>query len=87
MTMTKHPENKPTGAGKSSFGLIDTAKFFSELDLQKGVTFLDVACGWGAYSLAASDIVGKDGQVYAVDLWEVPKYGDFCQRCRSKHSH
>ena len=68
--MTKHNEAEPTGAGKSSFGLIDTAKFFRELDLQKGVTFLDVACGWGLYSLAASDIVGTDGQVYAVDLWE-----------------
>jgi ubiquinone/menaquinone biosynthesis C-methylase UbiE len=68
--MTKLHETKPTGAGKNSFGLIDTAKFFQELDLKKGTTFLDVACGWGAYSLAASDIVGKDGQVYAVDLWE-----------------
>jgi ubiquinone/menaquinone biosynthesis C-methylase UbiE len=68
--MTKHNETEPTGAGKSSFGLIDAAKFFRELDLQKGVTFLDVACGWGLYSLAASDIVGTDGQVYAVDLWE-----------------
>lgn len=68
--MTKHHETKPTGAGKNSFGLIDTAKFFQELDLKKGTTFLDVASGWGAYSLAVSDIVGKDGQVYAVDLWE-----------------
>ena len=68
--MTKHHETKPTGAGKSSFGLIDSAKFFRELDLNKGVAFLDVACGRGAYSLAASDIIGKDGQVYAVDLWE-----------------
>jgi ubiquinone/menaquinone biosynthesis C-methylase UbiE len=68
--MTKLHETKPTGAGKNSFGLIDTAKFFQELDLKKGTTFLDVASGWGAYSLAASDIVGKDGQVYAVDLWE-----------------
>jgi len=68
--MTKHHGTKPTGAGKSSFGLIDSAKFFRELDLKKGTTFLDVACGWGAYSLAASDITGKDGQVYAVDLWE-----------------
>jgi len=68
--MTKHHETKPTGAGKSSFRLIDSAKFFRELDLNKGATFLDVACGWGAYSLAASDIIGKDGQVYAVDLWE-----------------
>ena len=68
--MTKHHETKPTGAGKNSFGLIDTAKFFQELALKKGATFLDVASGWGAYSLAVSDIVGKDGQVYAVDLWE-----------------
>ena len=68
--MTKDHETKPTGAGKNSFGLIDSAKFFQELDLKTGSTFLDVACGWGAYSLAASDIVGKDGQVYAVDLWE-----------------
>jgi ubiquinone/menaquinone biosynthesis C-methylase UbiE len=70
MTMTKHHETQPTGAGRSSFGLIDTAKFFHELDLKKGVTFLDVACGWGFYSLAAADLVGKEGQVYAVDLWE-----------------
>lgn len=66
----KNSATKPRGAGKSSFGLIDTAKFFREIDLKKGTTFLDVACGWGAYSLAAADRVGQDGQVYAVDLWE-----------------
>jgi ubiquinone/menaquinone biosynthesis C-methylase UbiE len=70
MKMTKHPKVKPTGAGKSSFGLIDTAQFFRELDLEKGITFLDVACGWGNYSLAASEIIGREGRVYAVDLWE-----------------
>ena len=68
--MTENHETKPTGAGKNSFGLIDTAKFFQELDLKQGTTFLDVASGWGAYSLAAADIIGKDGQIYAVDLWE-----------------
>ena len=68
--MNQHHETKPTGAGKSSFGLIDTAKFFRELDLKEGVTFFDVACGRGSYSLAVSDIVGKEGRVYAVDLWE-----------------
>lgn len=68
--MTKHPVNKPTGAGKSSFGLIDTVAFFQELGLKKGITFLDVACGRGAYSLAIADIIGENGQVYAVDLWE-----------------
>ena len=68
--MTENHGTKPTGAGKNSFGLIDTAKFFQELDLKQGTTFLDVASGWGAYSLAAADIIGKDGQIYAVDLWE-----------------
>ena len=68
--MAEHHETKPTGAGKNSFGLIDTAKFFQELDLKQGTTFLDVASGWGAYSLAAADIIGEDGQIYAVDLWE-----------------
>jgi ubiquinone/menaquinone biosynthesis C-methylase UbiE len=60
----------PTGAGKSSFELIDSARFFRELDLKKGITFLDVACGRGAYSLAASEIIGQNGRVCAVDLWE-----------------
>jgi len=60
----------PTGAGKSSFELIDSAKLFRELDLKKGITFLDLACGWGIYSLAVSEIIGNDGQVVAVDLWE-----------------
>ena len=51
-------EKKPTGAGKNSFDLIDAEKFFQELDLQKGISFLDVASGRGAYSLAVSDIIG-----------------------------
>jgi len=63
-------EKKPTGAGKSSFDLIDSSKLFHELDLQKGISFLDVASGRGAYSLAASDIIGPHGRVFAVDLWE-----------------
>ena len=62
-------EKKPTGAGKSSFDLIDAEKFFQELDLQKGISFLDVASGRGAYSLAASEIIGPQGNVFAVDLW------------------
>ena len=70
MTTTKHHKTKPTGAGKSSFGLIDTSLFFYELDLDQGITFLDVASGQGNYSLAAADVIGKDGQIYAVDLWE-----------------
>ena len=63
-------EKKTTGAGKSSFDLIDSDLFFSELNLQKGVSFLDVACGRGPYCLAAAGIVGQEGRVVGVDLWE-----------------
>jgi ubiquinone/menaquinone biosynthesis C-methylase UbiE len=66
----KANETKPTAAGKSSFDLIDVDKFFKELDLQNGIAFLDVACGRGAYCLAASQIVGENGNIFAVDLWE-----------------
>jgi len=65
-----HNHGKPTGAGKSSFDLIDVATFFRELDLKAGITFLDVACGRGAYCLIASEKIGAAGTVYAVDLWQ-----------------
>ena len=65
----KANQAKPTAAGKSSFDLIDVDKFFNELDLKNGITFLDIACGRGAYCLAASKIVGEKGRVYGVDLW------------------
>lgn len=67
--MTAHDSKKPTGAGKSSFDLIDVEALFKELNLEKGATFLDVACGRGAYCLKASTLVGSTGTVYAVDLW------------------
>lgn len=63
-------DNKPTGAGKSSYDLIDVDTFFNELDLQKGISFLDMACGRGAYCLAASEIIGEKGRIYGVDLWK-----------------
>jgi ubiquinone/menaquinone biosynthesis C-methylase UbiE len=62
-------DRKPTGAGKSSFGLIDVDTCFRELDLPKGICFLDVACGRGAYCLKAAEIVGSTGTVFGVDLW------------------
>lgn len=63
-------EKKPTGAGKSSFDLIDSDKFFSELNLNMGISFLDVACGRGLYCLAAAEIIGEGGRVVGLDLWE-----------------
>ena len=61
---------KPIAAGKSSFGLIDAGKLFTELGLEKEEVFLDLACGNGQYSLAVANYIGDAGRIYAVDLWE-----------------
>lgn len=61
---------KPIAAGSSSIDLVDIDKLFEDLHLKEGDTFLDVACGKGAYSLIASRYAGESGRVYAVDLWE-----------------
>lgn len=63
-------EERPIGAGKSSLGLIDQKLLFDEIGVGPGKTFLDLACGFGHYSLAVSPLVGPEGKVYAIDLWE-----------------
>ena len=69
--MANHTEpHKLPGQGKSSFDLIDAATLWAELDLAKEITFLDLGCGQGNYSLAAAAVIGSTGTVYAVDLWE-----------------
>lgn len=68
--MTDEHGKKPTGAGKSSFALVNVDKVFSAIDLKPGTVFLDVACGSGIYSLEAAKRIGETGFVYGVDLWE-----------------
>jgi ubiquinone/menaquinone biosynthesis C-methylase UbiE len=68
--MKRPKREKIPGAGKSSFALVDQDKVFSELQLKGGTTFLDLGCGRGEYAVAASKIVGNEGVVYGVDLWE-----------------
>jgi ubiquinone/menaquinone biosynthesis C-methylase UbiE len=66
-----HPSSsKPPGAGKSSYDLIDPGTLWATLNLPQGITFLDLGCGQGNYSLAAASLIGPYGVVYAVDLWE-----------------
>ena len=67
--MNSPAKESPPGAGGSSFELIDARALFGELRLKKGSAFLDIACGRGKYSIAASKIIGEKGSVYAVDLW------------------
>ena len=59
----------PIGAGGNSFKDIDSQKLFKELNLTNNSVFLDLACGYGDYSLAALDYMGQKGQIYAIDLW------------------
>ena len=62
--------DKPVGAGKSSFALIDEDRLFGALPLSGKTGFLDVACGNGAYSMALSERVDEGAVIYAVDLWK-----------------
>jgi len=73
LKMTHVPDptpGKPPGAGKSSFDLIEPAKLLRELPLKKGITFLDLGCGAGNYTLAVAEVLGKHGVVVALDLWQ-----------------
>lgn len=61
--------DKPHGAGKSSFELIEAGKLFQVLALKPWFTVLDMGCGPGTYSIAMAKIIGDGGRVHAVDLW------------------
>ena len=61
---------QPVAAGKSSFDLIDKETAFEIIDLRQDSTFLDLACGIGKYSVEIARMIGVNGTVYAVDLWQ-----------------
>jgi ubiquinone/menaquinone biosynthesis C-methylase UbiE len=65
----EHKKNPP-GAGKSSFELIDTEVLFRELRISHDMTFLELGCGRGAYSIEVSKRMENHGVVHAIDLWE-----------------
>jgi ubiquinone/menaquinone biosynthesis C-methylase UbiE len=60
----------PPGAGSSSIDLIDVDLLFKALALKPGISVVDLGCGPGDYSIPIAKIIGKEGRVYAVDLWE-----------------
>ena len=68
--MKNKKRQKPLGAGRSSFTLVDQDKVFGELRLESGISFLDLGCGRGEYAIKASEMVGNEGMVYGIDLWE-----------------
>lgn len=54
--------------GMSSEDFLNAETILTAIDLQKGQTVLDVGCGEGYFSLAASNIVGEHGRVFAIDV-------------------
>lgn len=56
--------------GRSSREILDANRVLSAIGLKKGDIFLDAGSGDGYMSLAASKIVGEEGKVYAIDVWE-----------------
>ena len=60
----------PPGAGSSSIDLIDVDLFFQALALKPGISVVDLGSGPGDYSIPIAKIIGKEGRVYAVDLWQ-----------------
>lgn len=63
-------DKKPIAAGKSSFEIVDTDVVFAELKLKPDTVLLDIASGVGNYALPAAEAIGRNGMVYAVDLWQ-----------------
>jgi ubiquinone/menaquinone biosynthesis C-methylase UbiE len=79
--------DKPHGAGKSSFELIEAGKLFQVLALKPWFTVLDMGCGPGMYSIAMAKIIGDGGRVHAVDLWAegVERLKERIERSRVKN--
>ncbi len=68
--MVNKPEQRHVHFGKSSRGHLNPERVLREIGLKKGDTFLDAGCGDGHFSIAASEIVGNKGKVYAIDIYE-----------------
>lgn len=43
-------------------------EILGKIGLKAGLTFMDIGCGDGYFTLPAARIVGKDGKVYGVDV-------------------
>ena len=68
--MAHNPQQGHQHAGMSSKAFLDAERVLRETGLKRGDSFLDVGCGEGHFSIAASKIVGNKGKVYALDSYE-----------------
>jgi len=56
--------------GRSSREILDPSRVLSTIELKEGNVLLDAGSGDGYMSLTASSIVGENGTIYAVDIYE-----------------
>jgi len=68
--MSEKAEKKHEHHGRSSRGFLDDGEVLKYIGINEGDRFLDLGCGNGYFSIAASQAVGKDGMVYAFDVDE-----------------
>ncbi|MGB7968866.1 MAG: class I SAM-dependent methyltransferase [Methanobacterium sp.] len=55
--------------GKTSKNILSAGEVLKATELKLGNSFLDAGCGDGYISLEASNIVGDNGSVYALDVY------------------
>ena len=66
--MSNAAEKKHEHKGRSSRDMLDAMKILNDIGLKSGDKFLDAGCGDGYFSIAAAEIVGLGGRVYAFDV-------------------
>jgi len=66
--MSNAAEKKHEHKGRSSREMLDAMKILNDIGLKSGDKFLDAGCGDGYFSIAAAEIVGLRGRVYAFDV-------------------
>jgi ubiquinone/menaquinone biosynthesis C-methylase UbiE len=66
--MSRVSEKKHEHKGMSSRNMLDAVKILKDIGLDKGDRFLDAGCSDGYFSVAAAEIVGDGGRVYAFDV-------------------
>ena len=66
--MSEAEELKHEHKGRSSREMLDARKILKDIGLKSGDQFLDAGCGDGYFSVAAAEVVGLGGRVYAFDI-------------------
>ena len=66
--MSNAADKKHEHKGRSSRDMLDAMKILNDIGLKSGDKFLDAGCGDGYFSIAAAEIVGLGGRVYAFDV-------------------